>query len=45
MQLKQRLQADRPADQPVEGEGAGHSAVLLSRERYIPSEGVIVDDS
>lgn len=30
--------------QTIEGEGAGHSAVLLSRERYTPSEGVIVDD-
>jgi hypothetical protein len=45
IQLEQRLKADTPAEQTVEGEGAGHSAVLLSRERYIPSDGVIIEES
>ena len=44
-QLESLLTANASKGQTIEGEGAGHSAVLLSRERYTPSEGVIVDDS
>lgn len=44
-QLKSLMTASTAKEQTSEGEGAGHSAVLLSRERYTPSEGVIVDDS
>lgn len=44
-QLESLLTANTSREQAIEGEGAGHSAVLLSRERYTPSEGVIVDDS
>ena len=33
------------AEPAVEGDGAGHSAVLLSRERYEPGEGVIIENS
>lgn len=44
-QLETLLTTNVPKEQAIEGEGAGHSAVLLSRERYTPSEGVIVDDS
>ncbi len=44
-QLESLLAVSRSKDPPIEGQGAGHSAVLLSPERYTPSEGVIVDDS
>ncbi len=44
-QLEALRTADTPAEQPAQGEEAGHSAVILSRERYIPGEGVIVDES
>jgi hypothetical protein len=30
---------------PTKSKDAGHSAVILSRERFMPSEGVIVDES
>ena len=30
-------------EEALEGEGAGRSAVVLSRERFVPSEGVTVD--
>jgi hypothetical protein len=43
-QLEALQQADTASEQPVEGQGAGRSAVVLSRERYTPSEGVIVDE-
>lgn len=40
------LQASVQEREPSAGdEGAGHSAVILSRERYMPNEGVIVDGS
>ena len=42
-QLQQRLTSDVPSDQP-NAEGAGHSAVILSRERFTPSEGVIIEE-
>jgi len=32
------------AEQPPQGQEAGRSAVILSRERYTPSEGTIVDE-
>lgn len=39
------LQTSRTeGEQAVEAEGAGHSAVILSRERFTPSEGVIVEE-
>ena len=44
-QLESLLTINQPKKQTIEEEGAGHSAVLLSPERYRPSEGVIVDDS
>jgi len=44
-QLESLSKAKISKGQTIEGEGTGHSAVLLSRERYTPSEGVIVDDS
>lgn len=36
--------SDTTADQSGHGEEAGHSAVILSRERFEPSEGVVVDE-
>lgn len=41
--LTDLLKTEAETEQPAGGEGTGHSAVLLSRERYLPSEGVIVD--
>jgi hypothetical protein len=42
-ELEKRLAAaDSP--QTEEAKGAGHSAILISRERYMPSEGVVVDE-
>jgi hypothetical protein len=43
-QLEQLLKTT-PSAQPAEAAGAGHSAVLLSPERYIPGEGIIVGDA
>ena len=43
-QLETLQAANSPSERTVEGEGAGHSAVLLSRERYEPDEGMIVGD-
>jgi hypothetical protein len=43
----ERLEALRTkagVDQSVEAEGAGHSAIILSRERFTPSEGVVVGE-
>ncbi|MCL4297808.1 MAG: hypothetical protein KJ077_18850 [Anaerolineae bacterium] len=42
-QLTALLKPETESDQPAGGEGIGHSAVILSRERFMPSEGVIVD--
>lgn len=42
-QLQQRLTTDTPADQP-NAAGAGHSAVILSRERFMPSEGIVIEE-
>lgn len=42
-QLESLLITDTAREQTIEGEGTGHSAVLLSRERYTPSEGIILD--
>ena len=36
--------SDTSADQASRGEEAGHSAVILSRERFEPSEGVVIDE-
>jgi hypothetical protein len=36
------LKPETEPEQPAGGEGTGHSAVILSRERFMPSEGVIV---
>jgi hypothetical protein len=44
-QLEALRTVEKPTDQPAESESAGRSAVILSRERYVPSEGVIVDES
>ncbi len=43
-QLEALPTADTPTERPAHGEEAGHSAVILSRERYVPGEGVIVDE-
>jgi hypothetical protein len=43
-QLAALQQADTASEQPVEGQDAGRSAVILSRERYTPSEGIIIDE-
>jgi hypothetical protein len=42
-QLETLLTAEAGAEPAASAEGAGHSAVILSRERYTPSEGVIVE--
>jgi hypothetical protein len=42
-QLTVLLKPETETDQPPGGEGTGHSAVILSRERFMPREGVIVD--
>ena len=44
VQLKALAAADTAVAQPALGEEAGHSAVILSRERYEPSEGIVVDE-
>lgn len=44
IQLEQLLKAAPAAGPEVRADGAGHSAILLSRERYMPSEGVIIDE-
>jgi hypothetical protein len=36
--------SDTSTDQASQGEEAGHSAVILSRERFEPSEGVVIDE-
>ena len=43
--LQDVLSAASSPESAIEGEGAGHSAVLLSRERYEPGEGVLIEDS
>ena len=42
--LEALLVSDRSAEQAGHGEEAGHSAVILSRERFEPGEGVVVDE-
>ena len=42
--LEQLLRSEANEDRPIEAEGAGHSAVILSRERYLPSEGVTIEE-
>lgn len=42
-QLTGLLKTEAETDPSASGEGTGHSAVILSRERYLPSEGVIVE--
>jgi hypothetical protein len=37
--------AEAPAEESARGKEAGHSAVILSRERFEPSEGVVVGKS
>jgi hypothetical protein len=44
VQLEALAAADTAAEKPALGEEAGHSAVILSRERYEPSEGIVVDE-
>jgi hypothetical protein len=44
-QLEALLTSDTSTEPTVRGEEAGHSAVILSRERFEPSEGVIVGES
>ena len=42
--LEQLLRRGSGENRPLEAEGAGHSAVILSRERYLPSEGTIIEE-
>jgi hypothetical protein len=42
--LEALLVSGRSAEQAVHGEEAGHSAVILSRERFEPDEGIVVDE-
>jgi hypothetical protein len=44
-QLDNLLAAEPSAEGSGQGQEAGHSAVILSRERYEPRGGIIVDDS
>jgi hypothetical protein len=44
VQLEQLLQAAPASGPEIKADGAGHSAVLLSRERYMPTEGIIIDE-
>ena len=44
-QLERIQHTPEPQEQNAQAEGTGHSAVLLSPERYIPSEGIIVEES
>lgn len=37
-------EAGKETEEPAAGEGAGSSAVILSRERFVPREGVVVND-
>jgi hypothetical protein len=43
--LQALLASDAPAEAPGRGQEAGHSAVILSRERYEPRDGVVVGES
>jgi hypothetical protein len=42
--LENLLKGEKVQEETPEGEGAGRSAVILSRERFTPSQGVIVDE-
>lgn len=44
-QLKALQTAEPALEQPTHGEGTGHSAVVLSRERFMPSTGILLDES
>jgi hypothetical protein len=43
-QLQELLDSTRTTASTSEGDGTGHSAVLLSPERYTPSDGVVIED-
>ena len=40
----QQLLTSQESASPTEADGTGHSAVILSRERFTPSEGVVIDE-
>jgi hypothetical protein len=42
-QLENLLAAEASPEDSSQGQEAGHSAIILSRERYEPGEGIIVD--
>ncbi|MEM7034301.1 MAG: hypothetical protein AAF629_32460 [Chloroflexota bacterium] len=42
-QLQDLQSVEAPTEQPAEVKDAGHSAVILSRERYEPSDGIALD--
>jgi hypothetical protein len=44
VELEALTMAERAEEHSALGEDAGHSAVILSRERFEPSEGTIVDN-
>jgi len=44
-QLEALPTAEAPTEGSARGEEAGHSAVILSRERFVPSQGVIIGES
>lgn len=43
-QLEALQTAERFKDETIEGQDAGHSAVILSRERFEPSDGISFED-
>src|SRR5262245_13623931 len=43
IELEKRLTTAAPVE-TEEAKGAGHSAILISRERYVPNEGIIIDE-
>ncbi len=44
-ELEKLRETEVEKEEAPEGEGAGRSAVILSRERFVPSEGTIVEEA
>jgi hypothetical protein len=42
--LRALLHDEAEGEEPAEGRGADHSAVVLSRDRFVPHEGKLVDE-
>lgn len=43
--LQALLRDDVPNEESAEGRGADHSAVILSRDRFMPRDGTLIDES